>query len=124
MLPRAQRLSTVEFARVFENGRVLRHPLLQVRVLRRDDGKETLRAAFVAPRKSGKATVRNRLRRGVRERYRLLQSDYSSSIAPCDLVFIIGAAAHSASTSELDCALHELLKRAAGHLKKSGEKPG
>ena len=122
MLARCQRLSTAEFAGVFENGTVVRHPLLQVRVLRRDGGNETRRAAFVAPKKLGKAVVRNRLRRCVRERYRLLQSDLSAecSAASCDLVFIIGAAAQGASTLELDSALQELLKRAT----RSGKKPG
>lgn len=125
MLARCQRLSTAEFAGVFENGTVVRHPLLQVRVLRRDGGKpdggnEVGRAAFVAPKKLGKAVVRNRLRRCVRERYRLLQSDLSAecSAASCDLVFIIGAAAQGASTLELESALRELLKRAA----RSGKK--
>jgi len=36
MLPRAERLTTREFAHAFANGRALRHRLMQVRVCKRD----------------------------------------------------------------------------------------
>jgi ribonuclease P protein component len=120
MLSRTERLSTAEFAEVFEKGRVLRHPLLQLRMMRRTDVAgmkqvQTLRAAFVAPKKLGKATVRNRLRRRVRERYRLLREESTrrTLLADCDLVWIMGATAATASVAEIDGALGALLRRAA-----------
>jgi ribonuclease P protein component len=119
MLPRAERLSAAEFAEVFENGRVLRHPLMQLRVMWREVGDETtgtpsVRAAFVAPKKLGKAVRRNRLRRRVRERYRLLRAGSTlSALAECDLIWVIAGAAETASAVELDDALCELSRRAA-----------
>ena len=135
MLPRTQRLSTREFAEVFEKGRVHRHPLLQMRVLRRSSEGENkksaatvrvLRAAFVAPRKLGNATVRNRMRRRLRECYRLLPSEYFENLSGCDIVVILGTAAQGAkgegskTEAVLGGALRELLKRAA---KATGKTP-
>jgi ribonuclease P protein component len=115
MLPRSQRLKTREFACAFEKGRVLRHPLLQVRVYRRAsvaDGSSSVRAAFAVPKKLGKATWRNRVRRKVRERYRLLKPEENSDLRNCDLLFFINAPAQSAGAAEIDAALWQLLKRA------------
>jgi len=124
MLPRAQRLSSREFEVAFRQGRVLRHSLLQLRVYRRENDSERssargvrargVRAAFVAPKKIGGAVVRNRVRRRVRERYRLL-AQRASPPAPangCDLIFIMAPAAVAAGTAELDAALNQLLERA------------
>ena len=94
MLPRFQRLNAREFAVVFENSQVLRHPLLQLRLYKamqepQDKGKSPrrglqrssreTRAAFVAPKKLGNAVVRNAIRRRVRERYRILRVRASNS---------------------------------------------
>lgn len=114
MLPRAQRLSTTDFNVAFEKGRVGRHRLLQLRVFYRNDGKSTVRTAFVTPKKLGKATVRNRLRRRIREIYRLLvASQEVADLAGSDLIFLAGAAAGQAENSELQAALTDLMKRAA-----------
>ena len=125
MLPRTQRLSTAQFNKAFEGGQILRHPLFQVRVLPREDGSGVVRAAFVAPKKLGKAAERNRLRRRLRERYRLLierrddqaqreANDREASLPiGCDLIFLISAAAGQALAGELDAALGQLMKRAA-----------
>jgi ribonuclease P protein component len=115
MLKRSQRLKTREFACAFENGRVLRHPLLQVRVYRRENaaiGNSSVRAAFAVPKKLGKAAWRNRMRRRVRERYRLLKPEENSDLQNCDLLFFINAPAESAVAAEIDAALSQLLKRA------------
>lgn len=119
MLSQAERLSATEFSEVYEKGRVLRHPLLQLRMMQRcgeasTEPIRTTRAAFVAPKKLGKAVVRNRLRRRVRERYRLLRQRSTPLALPvgCDLIWIIGASASAASITELDGALGELLRRA------------
>lgn len=127
MLKRCQRLTTREFALAFENGRVLRHPLLQVRVYQRavnqcgiaDDENSLVRVAFAVPKKLGKAAWRNRVRRKVRERYRILslkspeKSDlHQSELRHCDLLFFVNAPCENASASEIDEALAQLLKRA------------
>jgi ribonuclease P protein component len=128
MLKRSQRLKTREFAFAFENGRVLRHPLLQVRVYRREDASDKdaaaantqssfTRAAFVVPKKLGKATMRNRVRRKVRERYRLWRQKANDNLQKnnlqnCDLLFFINASSENATITEIDDALMQLLKRA------------
>ena len=63
---RFARLSSAEFAAVYAQGKPLRHPLLQMRVLRRGDGSETVGVAFAVGKKLGKATVRNQMRRRMR----------------------------------------------------------
>ena len=112
MLSQCHRLSATEFARVFKGGRILRHPLLQGRVLVRADGSDVVRAAFVAPKKIGKAVRRNRVRRRVRERFRLSGALQERELHGCDLVFVIMPEAEAASLEALDKALVELLRRA------------
>lgn len=130
MLSRSQRLSSREFAVVFDNSRVLRHPLLQLRFYRHQDDQQKskpragqTRAAFVAPKKLGNAVVRNAIRRRVRERYRILQSKAQNKALPlqhwhaalenCDLVFLATAQCQAATIEEIDESLSSLLKRAA-----------
>lgn len=119
MLPRAQRLTTAEFAQAFAHSRVARHPLLMLRAHHRSakggsliDG-VTTRAAFVVAKKLGKATVRNRLRRRLRECYRSQEARLEMRLAGSDLIFFATAAALTADTKELDAALAQLLRRAA-----------
>ncbi len=111
MLPRQQRLTSKEFDAVFRQGRVLRHPLLQLRAWPRGDGKPITRAAFAAPKKIGNAVVRNRVRRRVRERYRLMAERFA--LDGCDLIWMLNAAAIEATTQQIDEALGQLAKRAA-----------
>jgi len=139
MLPRAERIGTTEFRRAFENGRVLRGGLLQLRFYRRAAARDNAlghdnsvrgaaieysivaakvqntqtRAAFVVSRKSGKATVRNGLRRRVREIYRLSAWRHDARLAGLDLLFFASATALTASNEALQHALNELLERAA-----------
>ena len=138
MLPRAQRLTTREFAAAFANGRALRHPLLQVRVyVRRANAGfqetasvqtpdvssdaplkivrkrqvEGTRAACVVAKKIGKAIVRNRLRRRVREIYRLHPSRAKLQARGFDLIFLMSPSALTAPADELQRALDDLLRR-------------
>ena len=109
MLPRSQRLSSAQFDRAFAHSQCVRHPLIALKAHRRDDESDVVRAAFVVPKKQGKAVQRNRTRRRLRERYRLHPRRNEPS--GCDLIFLSTPATHAASGAELDAALDELLRR-------------
>ncbi len=125
MLSRAKRLNTKVFAQAFANGQTARHPLLNVRVLRRldeksglcgaENAKKAVRAAFVVPKKQAKAAKRNLLRRRMRECYRQhpALSQRQNDLQGCDLIFVATTAAHNASWDELNEAFAQLLRRAA-----------
>ena len=113
MLPRAQRITTREFREAFENSRVLRHPLMQVRLHWRASSEDApVKAAFVVSRKLGKATVRNRARRRVREIYRLSALRHDAALCHADLLFFISAQGVDADNRDLQEALEQLLRRA------------
>ena len=111
MLPRANRLTSSQFESAFNKSQVVRHPLVQVRAHRRDDESELVRAAFVVPKKQGKAHDRNRTKRRLRERFRLHPRRDEPRLRGCDLIFLTTPASASATTSELDAALEEALRR-------------
>jgi len=113
MLPRAERLTRTDFARVFDNGRAFRSALMQVRAAPRDDETSICRAAFVAGKKLGKATIRNALRRRAREIYRLSAWREDARLGRCDLVFLLAPPALTATREELQRAFDEVLERAA-----------
>lgn len=70
-LPRANRLrKRAEFRRAYDNGRQTRGRWFSLFVLRRDDDGPA-RFGFTVTRRVGKAVVRNRLRRQLRECARL-----------------------------------------------------
>ncbi len=112
MLPRAQRLTTSQFDRAFANPQTVRHPLVVLRAHFRGDGEEIVRAAFVVPKKQGKATERNRTRRRLREIYRLQGAKNEGALAGYDLIFLSTPQTHGATTAELNRALQEVLRRA------------
>ena len=118
MLPRSQRLSSAQFDRAFALSQSVRHPLLALKAHFRDDGLDAVRAAFVVPKKQGRAVQRNRARRRLRERYRLHAR--REELRGCDLIFLSTPATHDASGDELDAALDEVIKRIK---RKLGEKP-
>ena len=115
MLPRTQRLTTRQFAQAFAQARPIRHALLQVRVFHRDANASTkaqgARAAFVVPKKVGKAVVRNRLRRRAREMYRLHAAREKLATRSLDLIFLLSPSALNASNDEMARALDDVLRR-------------
>lgn len=109
---RYQRLGTAAFQIAFKNGRPLRLPLLQMRIWRRADGDSATRVAFVVAKKLGKATFRNRVRRRMREIYRLMSADYRQ-LAGCDLIFLATPLSAAATPVALADAFRQLVGRAA-----------
>ena len=109
MLSRDRRLSSAQFDRAFANSLSVRHPLVALKAHRRGDDSEGVRAAFVVPKKQGKAVQRNRTRRRLRECYRLhAQRD---ELSGCDLIFLSTPATHDASIAQINDALDEVLRR-------------
>lgn len=120
MLPPSSRLTTRQFDRAFKNSIGLRHPLVHLRLFVRQDGLPGSRAAFVVPRKHGKATQRNRTRRRLRERYRLHPQRNPPALWGCDLLFFATPGTAHATGQELEGALTQLLGRAAKHVPRAG----
>ena len=115
MLPRVQRLTVAQFERAFNQSRSTRGATLNVRVHRRDDGREIVRAAFVVPRKLGRAAWRNLVRRRVREAYRQCKylQQANCKLNGCDVIFFASAKAHEESLQVLAAEIEGLLRRAA-----------
>jgi len=111
VLPRQNRLTSAQFDRAFTQSQVVRHPLVQARAHLRGDESNTIRAAFVVPKKQGKAHDRNRAKRRLRERFRLHPRRDEPNLRGCDLIFLSTPATSTATTGELDAALEEVLRR-------------
>ncbi|GBD12748.1 Ribonuclease P protein component [bacterium HR24] len=104
------------FDQVFRRGRVYRHELVVLRVL--PNGLPYSRLGLVVSKRLGKATVRNRAKRRLREAVRKLP------LAPgWDMVFVLRVPAATASYHELAEAAAGLLGR-AGVLARCGEEAG
>jgi ribonuclease P protein component len=96
-----------DFQRVWASDRKWSHPLLALRA--RPNNLTHSRCGFVAGRKIGKATARNRAKRLMREAARLYVPDLAE---PTDLVLIAGRGMPAATLAETRAALDELLRRA------------
>lgn len=110
-----------DFQQVWDDGKSFSHPLIILRA--RANGMEQCRFGFVAGKKVGKATVRNRAKRLMREavRHRL------SNIAPgWDIIIIARSGAANTTLTDIDAAIGTLLQRAKLEIEKPGfyEKPG
>lgn len=97
-----------EFQQVWEEGKSFAHPLIILRV--RPNGMERCRFGFVAGRKIGKATVRNRVKRWMRESVRR----HLPLIVPgWDMLWIARAQAAQSNFAEMHAAIANVLQRAA-----------
>lgn len=123
MLPRSERLTATQFDRAFRNPEVqiVRHPLVHLKFAPRADGDAAVHAAFVVPKKQGKAsTYRNRVRRRLRERYRLHPLRNTAALSGYDLIFLSTPETANATVEQLDEGLENVLTRAAKRVGKGG----
>ncbi len=97
-----------DFQRLFRQGRRHNHQLLTTVVLVREDPGPP-RAAFITGHKTGKAVVRNKLRRRLREIWRKLLDDIAR---PTDVAFVVHPAAASATYAQLAAVVEEHLHEA------------
>lgn len=121
MLPRSERLGTTAFATAFARSRTFHHALVAMRVHRRQKTesaqgkgascKPRARVAFVVAKKLGRATVRNRMRRRLREAYRLSEARNALALQSLDIIFLVKTSAFEASFEELCAAMDEILGR-------------
>jgi ribonuclease P protein component len=96
-----------DFQRVWEEGKSFSHPLIIGRVCA--NGMDACRFGFVAGKKIGKATARNRAKRLMREAVRLRLPQ----IAPgWDLILIARSGAAQLAFEEMDSAIEKVLRRA------------
>ena len=111
MLPSSHRLRrSADIGRARQNGRRWQHPLLVLYVIGQpQDSLSVCRFAFVAGRHVGRATVRNRAKRRLREIVRC----HLDTIEPGhDCLLVARPALVAADTAELERVVLTLLTRA------------
>ena len=111
MLPSSHRLRrSADIGRARQNGRRWQHPLLVLYVIGQpQDSLSVCRFAFVAGRHVGRATVRNRVKRRVREIVRR----HLDTIEPGhDCLLVARPALIAADSAELERVVLTLLTRA------------
>lgn len=107
MLPRDQRLRAHrDFQRVYRAGKSWAHPLVALHVVPGESGQ---RIGISASKKVGKAVVRNRARRRLREVVRALLPEWKHGF---DAVLVVRTAAAEAEFAALHAAVAELARRA------------
>jgi|YNPNPStandDraft_1061719.scaffolds.fasta_scaffold100113_2 ribonuclease P protein component len=97
-----------EFQQAWDEGQAFVHPLVILRA--RPNGSERCRFGFVAGRKVGKATVRNRVKRWMRESVR---QRLPLIVPGWDIILIARAGAAQSNYAEMNAAIVHLLQRAA-----------
>lgn len=110
MLSRGQRLTGKrDFAAVYTGGKAYVHKLLVLKV-RKKDGGQAARFGFSTSAKLGKAVVRNRMKRLLRESVHSLAGSVKES--GFDAILIARPAARTANFAEIKEAVEELLQKA------------
>lgn len=108
MLPRHHRLRySADLGQVREHGRRWRHPLIIL--LAKENEQDGSRFSFLASRRVGKAVVRNRAKRLMREAIRLHLDEIEGG---WDCLLISRAKTPTATFSEVETAVLQLLSRA------------
>lgn len=109
MLPKAERLRRErDFQTVLRTGWRVRHPVLNLYFLPRPGGGR--RAGFVVGRRvSNKAVRRNKVRRRLREAYRLRRHQVKTDVW---LLFVAQPSASRADFHQMAAAVEQLLRQA------------
>ena len=108
--PKSRRLTqSAEFEQVKKNGRVYRGQFVVLSIVPANDA-TPFRAGFITSRALGRAVVRNRVRRRLREIVRKHQRDLINGIW---MVTIARASAARASYQQLEAEWLRLAKRAS-----------
>lgn len=115
MLPTEQRLrNNRDFRLAYARGRSYVHGLAVLYVFRRTGERGQVapgrRIGFVASKKQGKAAIRNRIKRRLREAVRQRLPDLCEGAF--DLIFVTRSRLQSASWPEVQAAVDDLLRRA------------
>ena len=97
-----------DFQRVWDEGKSFSHPRVILRV--RANGTESCRFGFVAGKKIGKATARNRAKRLMREAVR---QRLPMIVPGWDLILIARSGAAGSEFKETDSAVESVLRRAS-----------
>jgi ribonuclease P protein component len=120
MLPANQRIrANQDFRRVYARGRSYANECLVVYVLRKaQDASASPRFGFVVSKKQGKAVVRNRIKRRLREAIRLRLDGIDG--AGCDVVIVGRGRAQAAPWPQLQASVDDLLRK-SGLLSKTAE---
>ena len=105
--PRQSRvLSSADFRQAYDKGFRLSNPLFAAFCLARPEPRTSARLGLTTPRALGKSVIRNRLKRRLREAFRL----HAAEIAPqWDLVLNPRRAMLAASFSEIEQALGKVI---------------
>lgn len=106
--PRSARLlKGAEFKAVFDQRRVIANDLFRIHYA---DGDEPRLGMAVSKRVSPRAVARNRIRRQIRESFRLIRP----RLAPLDFVILAKPAAARTESAELRRSLNQLWQRFTG----------
>ena len=97
-----------DFQQVWDEGKSFSHPRVILRV--RGNGTEACRFGFVAGKKIGKATVRNRAKRLMREAVR---QRLPMIVPGWDLILIARSGAAGSEFKETERAVESVLRRAS-----------
>jgi len=95
-----------EFKKVYNTGKVYANDLLVLYIV--NNGLEYNRVGFTVSKKVGKSVVRNRVRRKIRECYRLNSGNLKTGY---NMVFISRVKAKDASYQEIEKAMISLFKK-------------
>ncbi|MDN5869278.1 MAG: ribonuclease P protein component [Nitrococcus sp.] len=113
--PRAARLTrAADYARVFQGAKRIADPYFTVLVIQNESGWARLGLA-VSKRTAASAVVRNRIKRRIREAFRLHQQE----IAGNDLVVIAKPATRTAAGAMLNRSLCQLWQQVSQRCKRS-----
>ena len=97
-----------DFRKVYKHGKSFANKYLVMYIL--DNKSDFSRVGFSVSKKVGKATVRNKVRRRIREGFRLIGDEYIKS--GYDIVFIARVAIKEADYKDIEKSMNHLIRKA------------